>query len=388
VANALLLHEPSRQIFVDLGYAAKAAERLKAGNIDDEFLLCRILFLLTYGTNIDFVVLVNQHALAHSLNERVAHHSTAFSESGRMGSRPSSIEDMAMVEALKLIFNITHFYPDLIPTFTPSLKSLVNILLYHDLPSPPLQSPITYILNALLNLDLNSAQTTPADPKLDTSPLFPDEHPQGVIDRLTSILSKAVKEHSERELDEAALPLCTLIRRVYEVASPEMKARTRGLLLPGDQDREQPLGKGETLSARLLKLSCSPHLPSLGENISSLLFELSDKDPNKFVENIGYGYAAGFLSSHNIEVPASATGVGSSSRENANVRGDVNPITGQRWSAENKQQQDLPEMTEEEKEREAERLFVLFERLRATGVVDVKNPVQQARDEGRFEELD
>jgi len=388
VANALLLNEPSRQIFVDLGYAAKAAERLAVGNIDDEFLLCRILFLLTYGTNIDFVVLVNEHTLAHSLNERTAHHSTAFSESGRTGSRASPMEDMAMVEALKLIFNITHFYPDLISSFTPSLKSLVNILLYIDLPSPPLQSPITYILNALLNLDLNSSQKTPADTKLGACPLFPDEHPEGVIERLTSILFRAIKEHPEHELDEAALPLCTLIRRVYEVASPEMKARTRELLLPGDQDREQPLGKGETLSARLLKLSCSPHLPSLGENISSLLFELSDKDPNKFVENIGYGFAAGYLSSHNIEIPASATGEGDTSRETANGGGDINPITGQRWSAESKQKQDLPEMTEEEKEREAERLFVLFERLRATGVVDVKNPVQQAKDEGRFEELD
>jgi hypothetical protein len=383
----MLLNEPSRQTFVDLGYATKAAERLKLGDIDDEFLVCRIIFLLTYGTNVDFVTLVNKHALARSLNERIAHHSTAFSNSGRRGSSASPIEDMAMVEALKLVFNITHFYPDLIPTFTPSLKSLVNILLYHDLTSPPLQSPITYILNALLNLDLNSAQKTDADPKAETSPLFPDQHPEIFIDRLTSILFKAVKEHTESELDEAALPLCTLLRRVYEVASPAMKARTRELLLPGDQDREQPLGKGETLSARLLKLSCSPHLLSLGKNISSLLFELSDKDPNKFVENIGYGFAAGFLSSHNIDIPASATGEASGSRDKSG-RGDINPITGQRWSAENKQKSDLPEMTEEEKEREAERLFVLFERLRATGVVDVKNPVQQAVDEGRFEELD
>ena len=44
-------------------------------------------------------------------------------------------------------------------------------------------------------------------------------------------------------------------------------------------------------------------------------------------------------------------------------------------------------MTTEEAEREAERLFVLFERLNATGVVNVKNPVQQAMEEGRFEEL-
>jgi hypothetical protein len=42
-------------------------------------------------------------------------------------------------------------------------------------------------------------------------------------------------------------------------------------------------------------------------------------------------------------------------------------------------------MTAEAKEREAERLFVLFERLRATGVVDVQNPVRQAVEEGTFE---
>lgn len=44
-------------------------------------------------------------------------------------------------------------------------------------------------------------------------------------------------------------------------------------------------------------------------------------------------------------------------------------------------------MTEEEKEREAERLFVLFERLKQTGVVDVKNPVEVAQQSGRFEEV-
>lgn len=33
-------------------------------------------------------------------------------------------------------------------------------------------------------------------------------------------------------------------------------------------------------------------------------------------------------------------------------------------------------------------MFFSFCRLKATGVVDVKNPVQQAVEEGRFEELD
>ena len=65
---------------------------------------------------------------------------------------------------------------------------------------------------------------------------------------------------------------------------------------------------------------------------------------------------------------------------------EINPITGQRRDME---PQDFgPEMTDEEKEREAERLFVLFEKLKATGVVNVLNPVEQALQEGRFEEVD
>lgn len=47
-----------------------------------------------------------------------------------------------------------------------------------------------------------------------------------------------------------------------------------------------------------------------------------------------------------------------------------------------------PEMTDEEKEQEAEKLFVLFERLKATGVVEVVNPVERAVREGRFEEVE
>jgi hypothetical protein len=344
------------------------------------------LFLLTYNTNVNFVMLADKHGLTESINQCISHHSTAFSKSGRRKSRTSPIEEMAMVEALKLMFNVTHFNPELVPNFTPSIEPLVNILVHYTLPSPPLQSPITYILNALLNLDLSSAEKkTPMGREAKTSPLFPYSTPEKVVDRMGAILFRAMKEHPERELDEGAATLITLLRRLYEIASPQMKSWMRWLLLPNDQDRDQPLGKGDTLSARLLQLSTSPSVPNLRENISSLLFELSDKDANKFVENIGYGFAAGFLMNNKIEVPKNAAEASSSTRDGG---ADVNPVTGQRWSAEDKQKSNLPEMTEEEKEREAERLFVLFERLRATGVVDIKNPVQQAIDEGRFEELD
>lgn len=349
-----------------------------------------MLFLLTYNTKVDFEVLVNDHQLADSINQHVAHHAKRFAKAGRRKSNSPPVEDMSMVETLKLMFNITYYYPDFIPKFTPSIEPLISIILHHPLPSPPLQSPINYLLNALLNLDLKSAEKkTPMGREARTTPLFPYSSPESVIDRLVSIFDNAIRNTPEKDLDQAAAPLCTLIRRFYELASPQMKSWLRWLLLPRDRDRDKPLGQGETVASKLLRLSCSSNLPTLRENISSLLFELSDKDANKFVKNIGYGFAAGFLMSHNIEIPSSAAEAGSiASDGDAEGGADVNPVTGQKLSTEGRETLETKEMTEDEKERAAERLFVLFERLRATGVVDVKNPVQQAVDEGRFEELE
>jgi hypothetical protein len=396
LANAFLLNEPSRQIFVDIGYAPKAVERLKNDDRDDEFLVSRMLFLLTYNTKVDFEELVTKNQLDDSINQHIARHAKVFStKSGRRKSEASPMMDMSMVETLKLMFNITYYYPDLVQKFSPSIEPLVRLIINHPLPSPPLKTPITYILNALLNLDLASCEKkTTFGPETRSSPLFPYSNPEQVADRLTSIFNKAIVTMPENELDQAAAPLCTLIRRLYELAQPQMKEWMRWIMLPRERDRDKPLGQGDTMAARLLRLSCSPGLPTLRENISNLLFELSDKDANKFVRNIGYGFASGFLMSHNMEIPASAEEAGSISTDTDTSAGAAyNPVTGQRISAEEADQagreklRDV-EMTPEEKEREAEKLFVLFERLKATGVMDVKNPVQQAVDEGRFQEIE
>lgn len=62
---------------------------------------------------------------------------------------------------------------------------------------------------------------------------------------------------------------------------------------------------------------------------------------------------------------------------------DINPITG----AKNREDTDdvLANMTEEEKEREAEKLFVLFDRMEKMGMA--VNPVRKAQQEGRLEEV-
>lgn len=349
-----------------------------------------MLFLLTYNTQLDFEPLIKDNGLASTINQQLARHAKVFStKSGRRKSDANPVQDNALVETAKLMFNITYYYPDQVPEFTPAIEPLISLLLNHPLPSPPLQSPISYILNALLNLDLGAAdKKTPMGPAPKSNPMFPYSSPESVADRLCSIFNKAITTMPENELDQAAAPICTLLRRQYEIAYPQMKEWMRMILLPKARDRNKPLGVGETMAARLLRLSCSAGLPTLRENISGLLFELSDKDASKFVKNIGYGFASGFLMNNNIEIPSNAAEASSLASDDSTERSaEYNPITGQRYSEEEREAPKQPEMTQEEKEREAERLFVLFERLKATGVVDVKNPVQEAMEKGRFEEL-
>lgn len=269
------------------------------------------------------------------------------------------MNDMAMIESLKLLFNITAGRSQLAARFSSCVPDLFSILSHQKLPAPPLQVPVNHIINALMNMHI-AQETCPTRTQ---------------VQQLVNILDLSVKAYSETELDQAGTPLLTVLRKVQEVASPDVRQRLQSLLLPDEEARSKPLGQGDSLPSRLLRLSISPSLMNLRESISALFFELSDSNPTTFIHNIGYGYAAGFLSTHKIEVPETMM--------QADAQGaDINPITGQRLAAEFTSSE--PEMTAEEKEREAERLYVLFERLRATGVVNVENPVHQAMREGRF----
>lgn len=43
-------------------------------------------------------------------------------------------------------------------------------------------------------------------------------------------------------------------------------------------------------------------------------------------------------------------------------------------------------MTDEEKQAEAEKLYLLFDRMANTGVMEVENPIRQAQEAGKFTE--
>lgn len=404
IANALLLQPKARQILVDLGHGPHAAEKLKVStqrhsgqacaivltaeqseSIDDEFLVSRILFLTTYDANLDYTELVNDHHLADNINAAVKRHAERYTQPPQRAQEHTAPMDlMALSETLKLVFNITHFHPDLSQHFTDSIPNIFTILLRRNPPAKPLDAPVSFLINALLNLvreEGTGNSTQPHDPVLHSA-VFPTTDPPSNAIHLTTILESAIRTYPASELDTTISPLLTLLRRIYELAPTDVQTVLESKMLPSDIDRSQPLGKSSSLPSQLLNLSTSAQTPALRDSIAAFMFELSSKDPAKYVQNVGYGYASGFLLSKNIPMPEGAirdAGEGGSSGV------PVNPITGQRLDRE--EEVNMPEMTLEEKEREAERLFVLFERLKKTGVVDVKNPVEEAYRSGRIEEL-
>lgn len=207
LANTMLLEPRTRQIFVDLGYAGQAAERLKNEDSDNEFLLSRILFLTTYECNIDFDPLLKDHALGLSINAHIARHAKQFTEEDEK-SQPNAFEQAALSESLKLLFNISQFYPNQIPKFTPSIEAIFNILNKMQIPNPPLQPPINYLINALINLDLSNHRA------------FPESNPNANLNTLATILHHSLSTYSPTQLEPLTTPLLCLLRKLHASAPP------------------------------------------------------------------------------------------------------------------------------------------------------------------------
>ena len=351
LANSMLLKAETRQMFVDQGYAPAACDALQVHNWDNEFLISRIIFLTTYGTSVKLPSLIKENKLAEGINATLGRHAELLQKNTVTPVPP--MEGMALTETLKLVFNITHYCKDLAGVFSPAIPHIITLLWRQDIPEKdPLDPPFGPIVNSLLNLDLKAEESKAA--------LFPKDDTTMVCSRLIELLDKSMKVYSDNKLDSMVTPLVSILAKAYEVAPEAARERMRRDLLPTADDRKAVLGKGQTLAARLLKNSTNPMSPSFRVAISHLLFDMSDNDASKFVENVGYGFASGFLFQNNVPIPASAQHA-FSSQDAAGADKPVNPITGQFLDKE-KHPEEKP-MTQEEKEREAERLFVLFERF-------------------------
>ncbi|KAI0426491.1 guanine nucleotide exchange factor [Xylaria sp. FL1042] len=372
LCNALLLKKECRQMFVDVGYEAKVCKKLKNDNREDEFLVSRLIFFTTYDTDLDVGQLVDKYRLADSITKNLERHARHY-RAGRPTSDP--MQDMALIETVKLLFNVA-YYCGRKTSFTQAIPHVVTILCKGSFQvDKPLDAPIGFLINALLNLNLDAKEVQ--------SSLYPSANPTVLSDRLIHLLDQSRARYQDEELDGILSALLGVIQAVCLHAPREVQDSFRQKLLPTEADRKEVLGRGASLPSWLLKNSTNPIAPNTRLILSHLLFNLSGQDASKFVENVGYGIASGFLFSQNISIPQNAAEA--FSNEADSFSRPINPVTGQFLDSE--RHPEIPEMTEAEREREAERLFVLFQRLQANGVISVENPIRTAVEEGRFEEL-
>jgi hypothetical protein len=187
-------------------------------------------------------------------------------------------------------------------------------------------------------------------------------------------------------LDENITPLAALMVRLAE--HPGARVELRNWLLPENLDRSEALeGRGDTLG-RILRIMSCVYYPRLKDALGELLYMICDSDGSVLSAQIGYGNAAGYLFNKGIlsgpppppSASLSSAGSSGASAAAASIPDNVNPITG---AINREVDDDGPEMTEEEKEREAEKLFVLFDRLEKAGMV-AENPVRKAIQEGKI----
>lgn len=196
---------------------------------------------------------------------------------------------------------------------------------------------------------------------------------------------QAVKKENETggnigsSIDDMLTPLVVLITRLC-TADETSRARMRDWLVPADLDRTTPLETRKDTLGRCIRLLPSVYHPMLKDAIGEMFFIISDSDPSVMSSLFGYGHVAGFLFNKGImSAPPPPSGSGAA----ANIPGgSVNPITG---SVQQRPPVDDTEMTQEEKEAEMEKLFVLFDRLERTGAMPKEqNPIRKAIQEGKM----
>ncbi|KAJ2797202.1 hypothetical protein H4R20_005267 [Coemansia guatemalensis] len=204
-----------------------------------------------------------------------------------------------------------------------------------------------------------------------------DKSEEGSLEKAAH-LSNAVDEYQ----DELA-PLALVLMRLVSEHSNVRERIFRNVYPASEIDYSVLPEDRPGLSAKLVRLMRNPHGGILPTAIGDFVLALLGHDIKQFVMAVGYGNAAGYMLVRGIEIPQEIIDQVKDSMAGTST---VDPVTGRYVGTDS--DRELAEMTDEEKEREAERLFVLFERLNRTGIIKVENPVRAAAESGRFKEMD
>ncbi|KAJ2664304.1 hypothetical protein IWW48_000821 [Coemansia sp. RSA 1200] len=263
-------------------------------------------------------------------------------------------------QAVSIALNFPTLHPDPIKAiWFPPNDRWINVDCIVEL----FKSTIGHIFSkASLASSSSASETTQTDSTRNSALLCASEAYQNELTPLTLVLVRLMTEHQDARL-----------RVFHQVYPPNVEIDYT--LLPEDRPG---------LASQVVRLMRVPQGGMLQGAMGDFLLTVLGQDIKQFIMAVGYGNAAGFMLARGIEMPKDALdyakGVVS---ENDQM---VDPVTGRNLN-QTDIDKELAGMTDEEKEREAERLFVLFERLNKTGIIKTTNPVRAAAESGRFKEL-
>ncbi|GLB33335.1 putative guanine nucleotide exchange factor synembryn [Lyophyllum shimeji] len=190
------------------------------------------------------------------------------------------------------------------------------------------------------------------------------------------VRARCKAESPDNTIEDMLAPLVVLISRLC-IADEASRVRVRQWIVPDDLNRSSPLEGREDILGRCLRLMASVYHPRLKDAVGELLYAMCDSDAANLSALVGYGNVAGFLFHKGI---LSAPSTSKSTFNPSTSDAAINPITGTTVEP-------MPkiEMTDEEKEQEMEKLFVLFDRLEKTGAIpSSQNPMRKAIQQATF----
>uniref|UniRef100_A0A668RTR5 Synembryn n=1 Tax=Oreochromis aureus TaxID=47969 RepID=A0A668RTR5_OREAU len=291
-------------------------------------------------------------------------------------AQPISLETSQRVtEILKILFNITHSTHKQDPSEDDAAlyRHLVAILrlclmrkclLSED--TDELQGHTVNLLSALPLQCLDVLLTVPLEPD--------SEQCEGVNMDCVHTLLMFMERRLEAgdKIKEKLTPILNLLTESCR-AHRETRHYIRKYILPPLRDVSQRPEEGTTVKSRLIRLMT--HLDTdLKHCAADLIFVLCKENVRRFVKYTGYGNAAGLLATRGLlggQGPRTSdtqysSDSDSDTEEYRQVRDRINPVTGR---VEAVQPDPMEGMTEEEKEEEAKRLIMLFNKLSRDNII-------------------
>ncbi|KIK68387.1 hypothetical protein GYMLUDRAFT_68251 [Collybiopsis luxurians FD-317 M1] len=183
---------------------------------------------------------------------------------------------------------------------------------------------------------------------------------------------------ADTSLDDVLSPLVVLCTRLC-LADEGTRIKVREWIVPPDLDRTNPLDERSDFLGRCIRLLGSVYHTRLKDAVGEMLYAACDSNASLLSSLFGYGHVAGLLFNKGVmSAPSPPSSTSDSEASTSNLDGrEINPITGT-YAPVGSTASATADMTEEEKEQEMEKLFVLFDRLERSGALPPsQNPMRK-----------